>query len=60
MAAEYINRKGQKYYLHQGTTKTGKTIYLFSIKSEGNLVKNIQIFVSNKNIITYLDFQSNQ
>lgn len=41
MAAEYINRKGQKYYLHQGTTKTGKPKYFFSMKSEGNLVKNI-------------------
>ena len=41
MATEYINRKGQKYYLHQGTTKTGKPKYFFSMKSEGNIVKKI-------------------
>jgi uncharacterized protein YlbG (UPF0298 family) len=41
MAIEYLNRKGQKYYLHQGTTKTGEPKYFFSMKSEGNLVKNI-------------------
>ncbi len=41
MAIEYLNRKGQKYYLHQGSTKTGKPKYLFSMKSEGNLVKDI-------------------
>ncbi len=41
MTVEYINRKGQKYYLHQGTTKTGKPKYFFSMKSEGTLVKII-------------------
>jgi len=35
MAVEHINRRGQKYYLHQGITKTGKPKYLFSMKSEG-------------------------
>jgi hypothetical protein len=39
MAVEHINRKGQKYYLHQGTTKTGKPKYFFSQKSEGTLVQ---------------------
>lgn len=41
MAVEYVNRKGQKYYLHQGTTKTGKPKYFFSMKGEGALVKII-------------------
>jgi len=41
MAINYINRKGQLYYLHQGTTKTGKPKYFFSMKSEGNLLKII-------------------
>jgi hypothetical protein len=41
MAVEYTNRKGQKYYLHQGSTKTGKPKYFFSMKSEGTLVKTI-------------------
>lgn len=41
MAIEYINRRSQKYYLHQGATKTGKPKYFFSMKSEGNLIKII-------------------
>lgn len=41
MVIEYINRKSQKYFLHQGTTKTGKPKYFFSMKSEGTLVKVI-------------------
>jgi hypothetical protein len=41
MAVEHINRKGQKYYLHQGTTKTGKPKYFFSQKNEGTLVQTI-------------------
>lgn len=41
MVVEYPNRKCQKYYLHQGTTKTGKAKYFFSMKSEGNLVEYI-------------------
>jgi hypothetical protein len=41
MTIEYVNRKGQKYYLHQGTTKTGKPKYFFSMKTEGTLVKII-------------------
>jgi hypothetical protein len=38
MAIEYVNRKGKTYYLHEGTTKTGKPKYFFSMKSDGNLV----------------------
>ncbi|MGK7878034.1 MAG: hypothetical protein AB4426_33420 [Xenococcaceae cyanobacterium] len=38
MAVEYINRKGQKYYLHEGKTKTGKPKYFFSMKKDGDLI----------------------
>jgi len=41
MPVQYVNRKGQTYYLHQGTTKTGKPRYLFSMKGEGTLVDAI-------------------
>jgi hypothetical protein len=33
MAIEYVNRKGQKYYLHAGTTKTGKQKYFLSMQA---------------------------
>jgi hypothetical protein len=38
---EYINRKAQTYYLHQGKTKTGKPKYYFSMKKEGLLLDTI-------------------
>jgi hypothetical protein len=38
---EYVNRKSEIYYLHQGQTKTGKPRYFFSKKSEGNLAEAI-------------------
>lgn len=38
MAIEYLNRKRQKYYLHQGETRTGKPKYFFSMTEEGTLV----------------------
>ncbi|MEO0759699.1 MAG: hypothetical protein AAFY78_22820 [Cyanobacteria bacterium J06648_16] len=41
MAITYTNRSLQTYYLHQGTTKTGKPKYFFSMRSEGNLVDQI-------------------
>lgn len=41
MAIKHINRKGKTYYLHQGTTKTGKPKYFFSLRSEGTLVNRI-------------------
>ena len=41
MTITYTNRSLQTYYLHQGTTKTGKPKYFFSKKSEGNLVEQI-------------------
>jgi hypothetical protein len=39
MPITYVSAKGRTYYLHQGTTKTGKPKYHFSPKSEGNLVE---------------------
>jgi hypothetical protein len=33
----HTNAKGKTYYLHQGTTKTGKPKYYFSMDSEGQL-----------------------
>jgi hypothetical protein len=34
----HTNAKGKTYYLHQGTTKTGKPKYYFSMEREGPLV----------------------
>lgn len=41
MTISHTNRSLQTYYLHQGTTKTGKPRYYFSQKSEGTLVDHI-------------------
>ncbi len=41
MALKYTNRRGQTYVLHQGTTKTGKPKYYFSLKTEGNVIDSI-------------------
>lgn len=41
MAIEYVNRRQQQYYLHEGKTKTGKPKYFFSMKTEGALVEAI-------------------
>jgi hypothetical protein len=41
MALQYTNRRGQTYVLHQGTTKTGKPKYYFSLKTEGNVLDSI-------------------
>jgi len=41
MPVEYVNRKGQTYYLRQGKTKTGKPKYFVSMKDEGTLVDAI-------------------
>lgn len=35
MPITHVNAKGQTYYLHQGTTKTGKPKYHFAMKSVG-------------------------
>lgn len=37
----YTNRKGQVYYLHQGTTKSGTPKYFFSQKSDGRPIPDI-------------------
>ena len=41
MAVEYTNRKGKKYYLNVGKTKTGKPKYYFSMKTRGKLPEEI-------------------
>ncbi len=35
MSIEYVNRRGDKYYLLQGKTKTGKPKYYVSRKPDG-------------------------
>jgi hypothetical protein len=37
----HTNAKGKTYYLHQGTTKTGKLTYHFSMQSNGALAESI-------------------
>jgi len=37
----YRNRLGDRYYLHEGKTKTGKAKYFFSRKREGQLAVSI-------------------
>ncbi len=41
MPITYTNAKGKTYYLHQGTTKTGKPTYHFSMQNEGTLAETI-------------------
>src|SRR2546428_4720104 len=41
MPITYTNAKGKTYYLHQGTTKTGKPKYYFSMEREGQLAEAI-------------------
>lgn len=41
MPITHVNAKGKTYYLHQGTTKTGKPKYHFAMKNEGNLADSI-------------------
>ena len=41
MPITHTNRKGKTYYLHQGTTRTGKPNYFFALYDEGNLVDTI-------------------
>src|SRR5882724_12565236 len=43
MPITYTNAKGKTYYLHQGTTKTGKSKYYFSMESEGHLAESIPV-----------------
>ena len=41
MPITYTNAKGKTSYLHQGTTKTGKPKYYFSMQSEGTLAESM-------------------
>jgi len=41
VAVIYTNRKGRKYYLHKGVTKTGKPRYYFSRDESGTLIDEI-------------------
>ena len=41
MPIQHINRKGDTYFLHESTTKTGKPKWFFSKKTEGNLAEAI-------------------
>lgn len=41
MPITYVNAKEKTYYLHQGTTKTGKPRYYFSPKRDGTLVDRL-------------------
>ena len=41
MTITHTNRKQQTYYLHQGTTKTGKPKYFFAQDQDGELVDTI-------------------
>ena len=39
----HTNAKSKTYYLHQGTTKTGKPKYYFSMESNGELAESIPV-----------------
>jgi hypothetical protein len=41
MPIQYVNRRGDTYFLHEGKTKTGKTKWFFSKKAAGNLAEAI-------------------
>lgn len=41
MAVEYVNRKRDRYYLHERKTKKGNPSYFFSKKEDGVLVDSI-------------------
>jgi hypothetical protein len=41
MPIQFINRKGDTYFLHEGLTKTGKPKWFFSKKAEGKLAEAI-------------------
>ena len=43
MPITHTNAKGKTYALHQGTTKTGKPKYYFSMESEGHLAESIPV-----------------
>ncbi len=41
MPIQYVNRRGDTYFLHEGKTKTGKPKWFFSKKADGNLAEAI-------------------
>lgn len=41
MTVTHTNRMGKTFFLHQGTTKTGKPNYFFALRDEGDLVDTI-------------------
>ena len=41
MTIQYINRRGDTYFLHRGQTKTGKQKWFFSTKQAGELASSI-------------------
>jgi hypothetical protein len=41
MPVTHVNRSNDTYFLHSGTTKTGKPRYWFSMKADGDLVDSI-------------------
>ena len=41
MTIQYINRRGDAYFLHRGQTKTGKPKWFFSTKQAGELASSI-------------------
>lgn len=41
MPIQYVNRKGDTYFLHESKTKTGKPNWFFSKKAEGKLAESI-------------------
>lgn len=43
MAITHKNRRGQTYYLHVGTTRTGKPKYYASLSGEGTLAESLPV-----------------
>jgi hypothetical protein len=41
MPIQYVNRKGDTYFLYESRTKTGKSKWFFSRKTEGKLAQVI-------------------
>jgi hypothetical protein len=41
MAVQHTNKRGQAFYLHKGTTKTGKSKYFFSLNNHGELADTV-------------------
>jgi hypothetical protein len=41
MTVNYTNRRGQTFYLHQSSTKTGKPKYFFSLNNHGELADTV-------------------